>query len=67
MSALNKKKNDWFDQFSGYIILAGIIAVVAGFGISRIFNSWGLSSFIPVGVGGGVVVGLGAITAVRKN
>ena len=67
MNALNKKKNDWFDQFSGYIILAGIIAVVAGFGISRIFDSWGLSSFIPVGVGGGVVVGLGAVTAVRKN
>ena len=38
MNALNKKKNDWFDQFSGYIILAGIIAVVAGFGISRIFR-----------------------------
>ncbi len=32
MNALNKKKNDWFDQASGYIILSGIIAVVAGFG-----------------------------------
>lgn len=67
MSTLNTKKNDWFEQFSGYIILAGIIAVVAGFGISRIFNSWGLSSILPVGIGGGVIIGLSAVTAVRKN
>jgi len=41
MSTVNKKKNDWFDQANGYIILAGIIAVVAGFGTSRIFDSLG--------------------------
>lgn len=67
MSTLNKKKNNWFDQFSGYIILAGIIAVIAGFGISRIFNSWGLSSFIPVGVGGGIIIGFSLAAAIRNK
>ncbi len=67
MSTLNKKKNNWFDQFSGYIILAGIIAVVAGFGVSRIFNSWGLSSLIPIGIGGGVIIGFSLATAIRNK
>lgn len=67
MSALNKKKNDWFEQVCGYIILAGIIAVIAGFGISRIFNSWGISSLIPMGVGGAVIIGFSSVVAVRKN
>lgn len=67
MSALNKKKNDWFEQVCGYIILAGIIAVIAGFGISRIFNSWGISSLVPMGVGGAVIIGFSSVVAVRKN
>lgn len=67
MSTLNKKKNNRFDQFSGYIILAGIIAVIAGFGISRIFNSWGLSSLIPIGIGGGVIIGFSVTTAIRNK
>lgn len=67
MITLNEKKNDWFEQFSGYIILAGIIAVVAGFGTSRIFNSWGLSSLIPIGVGGGVVIGFSVAKAIRND
>ena len=67
MNTLNRKKNDWFEQASGYIILAGIIAVVAGFGVSRIFNSWGVSSLIPIGVGGVVIIGFSTVTAIRKN
>ncbi len=67
MSALNGKKKDWFDQFSGYIILAGIIAVVAGFGISRIFNSWGTSSFIPIGIGGVVIIVFSTLVAIRNK
>ena len=50
MNTLNDKKNDWFDQFGGYIIPAGIVTVVAGFGVSRIINSWGLASLIPLGL-----------------
>lgn len=67
MSALREKKKDWFDLFSGYIILAGIVAAVAGFGISRIFNAWGLPSLILVGIGGGVVIGLSTAKAVRNR
>lgn len=61
------KKNNWFDRFSGYIILAGIIAVIAGFGISRILNAWGPSSFIPMGIGGGVVIGFSIGKAAREK
>ena len=67
MNTLNDKKNDWFDQFSGYIILAGIIAVIAGFGVSRIFNSWGLASFIPMGLGGGIIIGFSIAKAIRNK
>jgi hypothetical protein len=67
MNTLNEKKNTWFDQFSGYIILAGIISVIAGFGVSRIFNSWGLSSFIPMGVGGGVIIGFSVLKSIRNK
>ncbi|MEK7288964.1 MAG: Gldg family protein, partial [Planctomycetota bacterium] len=67
MSALREKKKDWFDLFGGYVILAGVVAVVAGFGISRIFNAWGFSSLIPVGVGGGVIIGLSTAKAVRNQ
>lgn len=67
MITLNTKKNDWFEQFGGYIILAGIIAVVAGFGISRIFNSWGVSSIVPCGVGGCIIIGFSTVMAIRKN
>ncbi|TLD41900.1 MAG: Mucin 2 precursor [Candidatus Jettenia ecosi] len=67
MRTLNKKRDDWFNQFSGYIILAGIIAVVAGFGISRILNAWGLSSLIPMGIGGGVIIGFSIATAIRNK
>lgn len=67
MRTLNKKRDDWFDQFSGYIILAGIIAVVAGFGISRILNAWGLSSLIPMGIGGGVIIGFSLAAAIRNK
>ncbi|MCF6157045.1 MAG: hypothetical protein E3K32_00420 [wastewater metagenome] len=59
------KKNDWFDKFCVYIILAGIIAVIAGFGISRIFNAWGLSSIVPMGIGGGVIIGFNIFMAVK--
>ena len=62
-----RKKNDWFDLFGGYVILAGIVAVVAGFGISRILNGWGFSSLIPMGVGGGVIIGLSTAKAVRNQ
>ncbi len=67
MSTLNKKKNNWFDQFSVYIILAGIIAVVTGFGVSRIFNSWGLPSLLPIGIGGGVIIGFSLAAAFRNK
>jgi len=67
MNTLNEKKNNRFDQFSGYIILAGIISVIAGFGVSRIFNSWGLSSFIPMGVGGGVIIGFSVLKSIRNK
>jgi len=63
----NKKKNDWLDQFGGYIILAGIITVVAGFGVSRILNAWGLASLIPVGVGGGIIIGFTTAKAIRNK
>lgn len=67
MSALSEKKNDWFDLFGGYVILAGIVAVVAGFGISRILNGWGISSLITMGIGGGVIIGLSMAMAVRNK
>lgn len=67
MSTLNEKKSDWLDQFGGYIVLAGIIAVVAGFGASRIFNTWGLSSLIPVGAGGAVIIGFSIAIAIRNK
>jgi len=67
VSSLNNKKSDWFDQFSGYIILAGIITVVAGFGVSRILNLLGLASIIPIGVGGGVIIGFTLVKAIRNK
>lgn len=67
MNTLNNKKNDWLDLFGGYIILAGIIAVVAGFGVSRIFNSWGLSSLVPIGIGGAVVIGFSVARAIQNK
>src|SRR3990170_6832759 len=63
----NEKKNDWLDQFGGYIILAGIVTVVAGFGVSRILNAWGLASLIPVGVGGGIIFGFTTAKAIRNK
>ncbi|HEY4482536.1 MAG TPA: GldG family protein [Candidatus Brocadiaceae bacterium] len=63
----NEKKNDWLDQFGGYIILAGIVTVVAGFGVSRILNAWGLASLIPVGVGGGIIIGFTTAKAIRNK
>src|SRR3972149_4866387 len=63
----NKKKNDWLDQFGGYIILAGIVTVVAGFGVSRILNAWALASRGPVGVGGGVIIGFATAKAIRNK
>jgi len=67
MKTLNEKKNDWLELIGGYIILAGILAVVAGFVISRISNGWGLSSLIPAGVGGIVVIGLSITKAIRNK
>ena len=63
----NEKKNDWLDQFGGYIILAGIVTVVAGFGVSRILNSWGLASLIPMGIGGGIIIGFTIAKAIRNK
>src|SRR3972149_6329478 len=67
MNTLNEKKNDWLDRFGGYITLAGIIAVVAGFGVSRILNSWALASIVPIGIGGGIIIGFSIATAVRNK
>ena len=67
MNTLNERKNDWFDRFGGYITLAGIIAVVAGFGVSRILNSWALASILPIGIGGGIIIGFSIATAVRNK
>lgn len=61
------KKNDWFSKSTGYIILAGILAIITGFGISRIFNTWGLSSLILVGTGGIVAIGSGLIMAIQNK
>lgn len=61
------KKNGWFDKSSGYIILAGIIAILTGFGISRIFNAWGLTSLILTGIGAAVAIGAGLIIAVQNK
>ena len=67
MNTLNDKNNDWLDQFGGYIILAGIVAVIAGFGVSRILNSWGLTSLIPLGIGGGIIIGFATAKAIRNK
>ncbi|MDR4509963.1 MAG: GldG family protein [Candidatus Brocadiaceae bacterium] len=68
MSTVHEKnRKDWFDLYSGYIILAGIVAVVAGFGVSRIFDSWGFSAILPIGIGGGAIIGLSTAAAVRNK
>ena len=67
MNTLNDKKNDWLDQFGGYIILAGIVAVIAGFGVSRILNAWGLASLIPVGDWWGIIIGFTTAKAIRNK
>jgi len=67
MNTVGNKKRDWFDLYSGYIILAGIIAVISGFGVSRILNDWNISSLIPIGVGGAVIIGFSVSKAVRNK
>ena len=67
MSTLNEKRNDWIDRFGGYIILAGIVAVIAAFGVSRIRNGWGLPSLVPMGIGGGVIIGFSIASAIRNK
>jgi len=67
MSTVNKNKKNWFDMYNGYIILAAIIAVVAGFGVSRILDTWSLASLLPVGIGGVVVIVLSTMTAIRNK
>lgn len=67
MSAVSYKKKDWIDLYSGYIILAGIIAAISGFGLSRILDGWSVSSVAPTGIGSAIIIGFSILKAMRNK
>ncbi|WP_169703958.1 hypothetical protein [Candidatus Kuenenia stuttgartiensis] len=64
---MSDKKKDWIDLYSGYIILAGIIAAISGFGLSRILNGWSVPSVVPTGIGSAIIIGFSILKAMRNK